>query len=147
MIGARQTGPWRHRRAGFTVLELTLALGVLIVAMITVAQVAAWGLNERYRTALRQDMLEHATNVLERARSLPWESLTPEWAAGQKLPEPLAQRLARLSVRVEPDASRPLIKRVIIEVRAKDVPGGPDRVVQLVGLFGRRSAPVPGGIP
>ena len=98
-VTVRATG---NSRPGFTVLEVTLAMGFLVVALVLVAQTAAVGLAERDRTAVRQEGLEQVTNVVERARVLSWEEITPEWAGKQKLPEALAQRLSgeQLIVRV-----------------------------------------------
>jgi type II secretory pathway pseudopilin PulG len=138
-----------HKRRGFTVLETLAALGALAAATVLVAEVALWSLGERSRNAARHDALECAANVLESARTLPWDDLTPEWAAGQRLPEELARRLpgGKLTVRVEPEAARPRTRRVTVEVGwdpTKDAPAGP---VRLVGLFSDRSARTTGGKP
>jgi hypothetical protein len=42
-------------------------------------------------------------------------------------------------VRVEPEASRPQVKRVTVEVGWKQTGDIPARPVRLVGLFGERS--------
>ncbi|MCI0456300.1 MAG: type II secretion system GspH family protein, partial [Gemmataceae bacterium] len=140
--------PWT-RRSGFTVLEILVALGLLSVALVLVAQVGFWSLNERRRSVLRHEALETAVNILESAQASPWEALTPEWAATQRLPDPLAQRLekAQLTVRVEPEASRPQTKRVTVELSWLLSNGMPAQPVMLVGLFSARSAPPPGGQP
>jgi hypothetical protein len=119
-----------------------VALGTLALAMVLVAEVSLQSLGERRRSSTRQDAVECAANVLESARALPWEELTPEWAAGQRLPEHLGQRLpgGKLTVRVEPEAGRPHTRRVTVEVsweRTKEGPAGP---VRLVGLSSARSA-------
>jgi hypothetical protein len=136
-------------RAGFTILEVSVATGALVVGMLLVAQTAIWSLAERGRTAARREALEVATNVLETARALPWRDLTPEWAAAQRLPGDLAERLAdgKLTVRVTPEATRPATKRVAVEVTWSHTDGAPGRPVRLVGLFSDRSAEAPGGKP
>jgi hypothetical protein len=136
-------------RDGFTVLEILVALGVLILAMLLVTEVAVWGLGERQRVGDRHYALELAANLLESAQALPWGELTPAWAAAQKLPEPLADRLTggRLTVRVEPEKSRPRTKRVTVEVRWQDKQNVAARPIQLVGFFSARSVEGPGAKP
>ena len=146
-----RTGTARKRRSsaapgaarpGFTILETMVALGILAMALTLVAQISLWSLRERTRSAVRQEALEFAANVLEAARACSWEALTPEWGAAQQLPPPLAQRLVegRLRVRVESEASRPHSKRVTVEVYGKREPRKREPVAQLVGLFSARTA-------
>ena len=137
------------RRQGFTVLEIMVALGLLSVALVLVAQVGLWSLSERRRSALRQEVLETAANILESAQASSWEALTPEWAAAQRLPESLAERLdqAQLTVRAEPEASRPQIKRVTVTIAWRLSNGMPAQPVVLVGLFSARLAQPSGGQP
>ena len=141
--GARPAGG----RRGFTMAEVTAALGILVLALAVVAEVGVQGLRERARADALQAAQELAANVLESARACPWEKLTPDWAAGQRLPEPYEGRGWRLQVRVEPEASRPRIKRVTVEVHWAAREGDRTRPVQLVGLFGARSDRAPGGKP
>lgn len=116
---------------------------------VLVAELATWTLTERTRSAARNDAVEAAANVLEAARALPWEALTPDWAAAQKLPESLASRLreGRLAVRVEPETSRPLSKRVTVAVHWDTDPGTAARPIELVGQFGARSSGAQGRKP
>jgi hypothetical protein len=81
-------------------------------------------------------------NVLEAARTRPWADLTPEWAAAQRLPDDLTDRLheAVFTVRVEPEPDRPGVKRVSVELRWKQRDGTPARPITLAGLFADRSA-------
>lgn len=136
-------------RPGFTMMETSIALGILLVAMMLVAQVAAWSLGERERNATRRDALDVAANVLEEARALPWRELTPQWASARRLPEDLGGRLeaGSLKVRVEAEPSRPLTKRVTVEVGWKTGGGVQVVPVRLVGLFSDRSADTAGGKP
>jgi type II secretory pathway pseudopilin PulG len=134
-------------RGGFTIIEVTLALGVLTVAMVLIAEVSVWSLREQSRSSARQTAEEVAANVLEEARACPWDELTPAWAAAQRLPEPLLQRDWRLTVRVEPEKSLPEVKRVSVAVQWAASEGAPAAPVQLVSLFSARSISSPGGKP
>jgi prepilin-type N-terminal cleavage/methylation domain-containing protein len=135
-------------RRGFTLAETMVALAVLGVVLLLVAQLGSLVLTERLRSAGRQDALEAADNVLEAARACPWDDLTPAWAARQRLPESLAGRLphGQLEVRVEPEASRPHTRRVTVEVRWTFA-GKPARPVQLVDLRSARTVSASGGKP
>lgn len=136
-------------RGGFTLLETMVALGVLGVVVLLVAQLGYLLLVERQRRDARQEALETAANVLEAARACPWEDLTPAWAARQRLSESAARRLhdGRLEVRVEPEASRPHARRVTVEVRWSLGDDRPARPVRLVALRSARTAPAAGGNP
>jgi prepilin-type N-terminal cleavage/methylation domain-containing protein len=137
------------RRRGFTILESMVALGILAVAMLLVAQVGYFALCERQGSAARQEALETAANILEAARGLAWEELTPAWAGRQKLPEHVAGRLrnGKLEVRVEPEASQPRMRRVTVEIRWSPEDDKPVRTVRLVALRSARAAPAAGESP
>src|SRR5207302_10660659 len=99
-------------------------------------------LAERVRADEQFVAVESAANVLEVARARPWADLTPEWAAGQRLPEDLTDRLpdALLAVRVEPEPDRPRVKRVTVELRWQERGGPITRTVTTVALFADRTA-------
>lgn len=136
-------------RPGFTVLEITLALAILMIAMGLVAQVGSRSVRERARGAARQEAVELAANVLEAARACSWEALTPEWAAGQSLPESAASRLheGELTARVEPEKGSLYTKRVTVAVGWKQDGKTPARPVELVGLVSARAAAAKGSKP
>ncbi|HEV3203002.1 MAG TPA: type II secretion system protein [Gemmataceae bacterium] len=133
---------WRRQRA-FTILEITIALGILAIVVVIVAQLGFQSLRDRWRNAARHQALELAANILEAARACPWESLTPQWAAEQRLPEHADQHLheGRLIVRVEPGPEGPNIKRVTVAIHWTQDENKPARPVELTALFGPRSAP------
>jgi type II secretory pathway pseudopilin PulG len=135
-------------RRAFTVVEIILALGILAVAMVLIARIGVNSLRERQRSANRQIAAEMAANVLEAARAISWDALNEKWAAEQRLPEEVTERLrqASLTVRVEPDKERPLVKRVTVEV-AWVLPEGTTRTTRLAGLFSPRAFTKDGGKP
>jgi hypothetical protein len=110
------------------------------VVMALVARASYGAMIERMRSATRQGALEAAANTLETARALPWEDLTPEWAAAQRLPEAWTklQSDGRLEVRVEPETTAPRTKRVTVTIRWDFKPGMPPQELQLVTLFSAR---------
>ncbi len=139
--------PVAGRRRGFTLAEVMVAVGVLGVVLLLVAQTGYLVLRERQREGAREEALEAAANVLEAARACPWDELTPAWAARQRLADFSAGRLrdGRLEVRVEPEASRPHTRRVTVEVSWSDGDERPMPPVRLVGLRSARSAAATGG--
>ncbi len=128
----------RHaRRRGFTILESALALAMLTMASVLVAELTTWALAERARADTRLAAIEWADNVLESARAQPWNDLTPAWAATQKLPEDLAFRMLEpvVTVTVEPEAERPLLKRVTVTVKWNQAFKAPAPPVVMSSVF------------
>jgi prepilin-type N-terminal cleavage/methylation domain-containing protein len=138
----------RACRAGFTLLELTVAIVVLGTTMVIVAQTSFWSHRERGRNASRQMALELAANALESARARPFAGLTPEWAAAQKLPADVADFLSdgKLAVRVEDDPSFRPCRKVTAEVHWKVDRHVPESV-QLVTLIGPPAFAIKKGLP
>lgn len=133
----------RHNRRAFTVMETTLAIGILSVGLVLVGELVAWSLAERTRLLTRQEAIEAAANIMEAARACPWEQLDAEWAARQRLPESLAARLheGRVAVRVEQEKHVPTLKRLTVVIEGKQMPP-----VQLTGLYSARTVKT-GGRP
>ncbi len=129
----------RSSRRAFTVTEMFVALTILGMALVVVAQVGLWSLRERTRVSDHQTAEELGNNLLERARLCPWSDLTSDWATAQRLPEPYRERGYRLEVKVQPEKADPLVKRVIVVVHWKAESDGSDRALELVGLFAART--------
>ena len=132
---------------GFTIVECVAALAMLAMAMVLVAQIGVWCLEEQTRGAARQAAQELAANFLESARACPWEELGPEWAAKQKLPEVFDRQGWKLTVQVNRDVSRPRTKKVSAKVDWSPDQGPPTRAEELVGWFCARSMPAEGSKP
>jgi prepilin-type N-terminal cleavage/methylation domain-containing protein len=129
-------------RPGYTLMESLAALGILATAAVIAAQVGTWSLIERGRTQCRLAATDAAANLLEAARAVPWNDLTPEWATGQRLPAFVADRLhdATLAVVVAPERDQPKLKRVTVDIRWDHRPTAPPEAVKLTALFADRSA-------
>ena len=133
--------PHHLRRGGFSAIEVTVAIGLLIVGATCVAQTAVWSLNERSLADTRLDAMEWANNILEEARSRNWSELTADWGNAQKLPPRLADRMQQpaATIRVEPEPGRPRIKRVTISIRWFIAEGAKAPPVDLMALFADRT--------
>ncbi len=138
------------RRPGFTVAETAVALAMLLVVGIMVAQCTIWVLREQARRQAHQAALEVAANVLEAARARPAEQLDRDWAAAQKIPAESAALLPEgaVAVTVAPEKGLPQARRLTVEVRWRpDSPHLPPPSVQLTTLLTARSATKAGGEP
>src|SRR5260370_15789701 len=133
-----------QKRPGFTIVELVAAISILAVVMVVVAQTSVWSLGERRRTGARQTAVELAENVLQAARSRPWNDLTPAWAAAQKLPEEWTNFFpdGRLTARIEPEKGLAGVKRLTVAIRWRAHAGSniPPTVIELTALFSARAA-------
>jgi Tfp pilus assembly protein PilE len=131
-----------NRYPGFTVMEMVVVLVALTVVMLVVAQLATMSMIERVRLSARHAAVELAANILERARAEPVEALTPAWAGAQQLhgEESALPPDCELQVRVEPEKATPGAHRVTVGVSWSFHSDEEKQTVQLVGVFGPRSA-------
>ena len=121
-------------------LRAAQAPGVAIaVAILLAAQLGAWSLGDRIRNQDRRAAEELAANVLESARACPWDELTPRWASAQQLPPPLVERQWKLKVDVDSEKSRPLVKRVTVQVQPRYATSTVPQPVRMTSLFSARS--------
>jgi type II secretory pathway pseudopilin PulG len=129
-------------------VEVTVALALLMILGVLIAQAIVWGLQERARAAAHQAALELAANVLEAARAEPWEKLDKGWADAQQAPSDMGAVLpdARLAVTVTPEPKLPECRRVTVEVRWQFAPQ-PVKSVELTTLLSRRETKKAGGTP
>src|ERR1019366_9074609 len=132
-----------HRRAGFTILEVTIALAILIILGMIVAQATVWSLRERARLVSHQAATELAANVLEEARAQPWDKLDAKWADGRTVPSEMAELLpaGKIVVKLEPATNS---RRVTVEVRWQLEQ---EQSVSLTTLLSAREAKKTGGTP
>ena len=130
-------------------MEVGCAMALLSVGMIVVMQLGYVSLRERTRRDAEQLAIESAANVFEAARAVPWESLTPEWAGQQQLPDEIDQLVpgATLVVVVEPVENQRLVKRLAVEVRWPAEDGTTARPVRLETLLSARSTAAKAGTP
>jgi type II secretory pathway pseudopilin PulG len=133
----------QRNRPGFTIAEMVLAFSILALVMVLVAQASVWSFGERQRNSARQAAVELAENVLQAARSRPWEDLAPAWAAAQKLPKEWQDTFpdGLLSVQIQPEKGLPNVKRVTTTVRWRAHAGSvPPMTIEMSALFSKRSA-------
>lgn len=116
------------RRRGFSLVEATIAVVLLLIAMTMAVRAVAWVATERRSADRRATALREANNLLERLAAgiddEPW--LSPE--AADALPS------GTIAVDREPepiDGDGPALVRIIVTVRYDDrggMPAGPVRL-------------------
>lgn len=143
----KPSGPHAEGRRGFTLLEVTAALAMLLMAATLAAQLVFWNLHEAARSRAKQEAQEIAANVLESARSLPWSELGSSWAIAQHLSPALEEQGWRLTVAVALEQRISMVKRVTVTLQPPAKSDDPAPPVQLVGLYSARTAPAQGGMP
>jgi len=108
-----------QRRQGFTIVEIVASFSILAIVMVVIAQTTTWCFHERHRNSNVFLGNQACINILEEARSAPWEKLDEKWAQ-------LAQDVNRykslpmgnvIKVKVVPSKEFKLIKEVEVTVR------------------------------
>jgi prepilin-type N-terminal cleavage/methylation domain-containing protein len=138
-----------QRRAGFTLVEITVTLAILGILIVIVAQCVVWSMRERVRLVAKQAALELTDNILEAARAQPWDKLDKAWADAQTIPPEVENLLpdGKIAVKVEPGQPLSLTRRVTVEVSWQFEPYLPPHSVGISTILSGRTAPAPGGPP
>jgi len=106
-------------RHGFTIVEIVASFSILAIVMVVIAQTTAWCFHERHRNSNVFLANQAGINILEEARSTPWEKLDEKWVQ-------MAQDISRykslpvgsvITVKVVPSKEFKLIKDVEVVVR------------------------------
>jgi len=137
------------QRLAMTLVEILVALAIMGLLGVIVAQCVFWSLSERTHLEANQASLEIAANVLETARAQPWQDLNQSWAGAQAIPSEMQDLLpdGKMVVTVEHEQSEPGIKRVTVEVRWRFEEHFPPHSVRLSSLFSPRMAQKTGDKP
>lgn len=109
------------RRSGILLMEATISMVAMAVAVTFIAQLALYVYMERQRAELHADLLVEASNVLENARSQGSRVVTADWAGRQHLSESVQSRWpgAILKATVKAESGNPDVVRVTVEARGK----------------------------
>ena len=67
-------------RHGFTIVEIVASFSILAIVMVVIAQTTSWCFHERHRNSNVFLANQAGINILEEARSTPWENLDEKWA-------------------------------------------------------------------
>lgn len=122
------------KRRGFTLWETSVALLVLTALTAICLQFFAAANDQRTQVFARLTATQEAANLLERARALDWNDLTPRSTAKFQL-SPQARRVlseGRVEVLVDQAAGALPAKRVAASVWWRPQPGVPEQEVRLL---------------
>ncbi len=135
------------RRRGYGLIELSMAVLLLALAMAMVVQMASWIGSERRGAGRRQVAMQEAANLMERLTARPWSELTPALGRSQALSEPAKATLrdGTLDVAIGPAEGEPSARSIAIRIGWGDATGGRVAPVRLVAWVHRR--PHEGGRP
>jgi Tfp pilus assembly protein PilE len=136
-------------RTGSLLIEAMVALAVIAVLIVVVAQSLVWSIYERSRLASQNAALELAANVLEAARAQPFDELNQSWADAQAVPPEMAELLpaGKVIAKVEPTKGAPHARRLTVEVRWQFDPQAPAQSIQVTGVLSGRETKKAGGTP
>jgi hypothetical protein len=137
MIASPKISP--RRRRAFTVVEVTLSVFLLAVAMTTTVQILGWVAVQRRAVERRQFAIQEVANLMEHLTAEPWDRITPESARALRLPDELRRRLPEPELTIdvdEPDPDRGE-KRIAIRLAWKTRGGAREAPVRLTAWIGR----------
>ena len=105
-------------RRGFTVIEVSLALAVLLAASILLTQFLVASSQQRKLADQRRLALEELSNRLERVMAAKWEDVSAAAIEGQELSQAVQENLpaAKLTATVTDEPGGPSGKRVRLEI-------------------------------
>jgi prepilin-type N-terminal cleavage/methylation domain-containing protein len=122
-------------RRGLSLIELTVALIILGVALVAVAQTVTMAARLRREIHRRRVATQEAANALERLVALPWRQLDEPALDDLEL-SPTGEEVlpdGKLSAEVENVAGPPVGRRIRVAVTWKNAAGETDGAVRLVG--------------
>jgi Tfp pilus assembly protein PilV len=137
LVGSDRT---RWARSGTTLMEVSVALVVLSLAMAALVQLAVLSARQRRVSETRRLAIQEVANQAEHVAALAWEATEPDkltaWTPSAELSG--SAPTAECVIRVTEDAGPPAGRRVHLEVTWADAAGHP---VQPVGLTLWKFAP------
>lgn len=107
------------KRHGFTLIEVTLAIGLLAVAMVAATQVLTASLRQRAAADRQFTAQIEASNVAERIAAMEYDAVTPETVQSLTLPSEVQSSLpsAKLNVTCNVvESAVPPHKKIAIEL-------------------------------
>jgi hypothetical protein len=131
------------RRRGALLLEVSIAAGLVAVAMVAVAQLMAVAAQQERAWEYRRMAAQEAANALEQVMSLPWDQVTENRVGELALSPDAARRLpvGRLACQLEIDAGDLSSKRIVAEVSWKNRAEDRERVLLTAWRFAMEKRP------
>jgi type II secretory pathway pseudopilin PulG len=131
-FSTHQLGIRRSQRTGFTILELTVSIGLLAILMTTSVQMLRLASRQQRALERRATELQTIQAVAELAGNIPWDQLTPAALDQIQIPDrtkPYLQE-AKLSIEMAEEAD-PIARRIYIELNPSGATGQPAPTTRL----------------
>jgi Tfp pilus assembly protein PilV len=121
-------------------VEVTLSVLLLAVAMTTTVQVLGWTATQRRSVERRQWAIQEVANLMEHLTAEPWQRVTPDSVAALTLSKEVRGKLPEpeLKVVVDESESGRGEKRLAIELRWRNRAGTWEAPVRLTAWIARR---------
>ena len=114
-------------RRGMTMMELIVAGALLATLLIVCLKMFDAAADWRRKCDRRRLARIECENVMERMAALPWDKLTSETAAEQRLPENVVRMLPGAELKVEitdsPPEEKPAWRRIVVSIVRRDTAG------------------------
>jgi Tfp pilus assembly protein PilV len=133
---AKTRGP----RRAFTMVEVSLSVFLLAVAMTATVQMLGWVATQRRAAERRQWAIQEVANLMEHLTSEPWDRVTNDSAADLTLSEEIRRKLPEPELKVDVDETDPDLgeKRLAIRLRWRNRAGAWEAPVRLTAWIARR---------
>ena len=129
----------RPRRA-FTMVEVTLSVFLLAVAMTTTVQILGWVATQRRAIERRQWAIQEVANLMEHLTAEPWDRVTPDSARALTLSDEIRRKLPEPELKLDVDETEAGRgeKRLAIQLRWRNRSGTWEAPVRLTAWIARR---------
>ena len=137
----RATGRKSRRPSrAFTVLETTLSVALLAVAMTTTVQILGWVAYQRRSVERRECAIQEVANLMEHLATEPWERVTAQSTAKSSLSGEARRKLPGAELAIDVAETDPGLgeKRLSIRLRWRNRAGDWDAPVRLTAYINKR---------
>jgi prepilin-type N-terminal cleavage/methylation domain-containing protein len=120
-------------RRGMTLLECTVALVILSLAMLGLVQLLAAASGQRRLTEARRMAMQEVANQAERIAAMPWDAAAPDKLTGWSPSQDLAAAIPGATCRAQAtdETGPPAARRIRLEVGWSDPAGRSQQPVVL----------------
>jgi Tfp pilus assembly protein PilV len=128
------------RRRAFTMVEVTLSVFLLAVAMTTTVQILGWVATQRRAIERRQWAIQEVANLMEHLTAESWDRVTPDSARALTLSDEIRRKLPEPELKLDVDETEAGRgeKRLALQLRWRNRSGTWEAPVRLTAWIARR---------
>jgi Tfp pilus assembly protein PilV len=121
-------------------VEVTLSVFLLAVAMTTTVQILGWVATQRRAIERRQWAIQEVANLMEHLTAEPWDRVTPDSARALTLSDEIRRKLPEPELKLDVDETEAGRgeKRLAIQLRWRNRSGTWEAPVRLTAWIARR---------